>query len=133
MTMNYEMVIENLNSVFEGNNAEIQRLRAEVESLREENRILRQKKQRANYGVRSFEDRNGKTWYVVTDMVLNAGFKSRNMDAALSKRVFYGTVKKFSYRELADKIEKAPKTGVKCIDEEGRIEFMLNAKKRRAS
>ena len=131
--MNYEMVIENLNSVFKGNNEEIQRLRAEVESLREENRILRQKKQRPNYGVRSFVDKNGKTWYVLTDLVVSAGFAIPGMVKTVGKRVHYGTIRKFSYGELVDKIDEAPRSGVRCIDEAGYIEFINNKEKRRAS
>lgn len=83
-----------------------------------------EQKNRTDYGVRSFEDHNGKRWYLLSDLAVSAGFKSNALVYVVKNRVKYGSVRMFTYREMVGKVECPPRGGVKCVDEKGREEFL---------
>ena len=130
-TMNAAMTtfLATMNSCYEANEAEISNLKVKLEEaygtieiLRTENERLKLKK-RKDYGVRSFEDHNGKRWYVLTDVTANMGYCQGCTTPVIKNKVKFGMVRKFTYRELYSKIDCPPGPGVKCIDEQGKAEL----------
>ena len=137
MNTQFTDAMNSFTALFEGNEAEINRLKGELERkdvrlVELENEIKELKRdKRKDYGVRSFEDYNGKRWYVLTDLTVSMGFsRVGNSGPRAAKRVHLGTVRKFTYRELLGKIECPPGVGVRCVDEKGRQE-MLSVSKRK--
>lgn len=126
--------------LFEAKETEVAQLRAEVERLKglevklvevtHELDIAKAKlnRKRKDFGIRSFVDHNGKEWYPITDIAAVKGYKDvGNSAGVLVRSIKYGSVRRFSYRELYEKIEDAPTTGVRCVDKEG-MEEMLSYK-----
>lgn len=137
MNMGIQKAFNDVACLFEAKETEVEQLRAEVERLKglevklvevtHELDIARKKlgRKRKNFGIRSFVDHNGKEWYPITDITAVKGYKDVGSSSrALVKCVKYGSVRKFSYRELYEKIEDAPPTGVRCVDKEGMEEML---------
>ena len=137
MNTQFTDAMNSFTALFEGNEAEINRLKGELERkdvrlVELENEIKELKRdKRKDYGVRSFEDYNGKRWYVLTDLTVEMGFsRVSNSGPRAAKRVHLGTVRKFTYRELLGKIECPPGVGVRCVDEKGRQEMLAVSKRK---
>ena len=144
MNTQFVNAMNSFTALFEGSEAEINRLKDELERkeiilhnanvrlVELENEIKEMKRdKRKDYGVRSFEDYNGKRWYVLTDLTASMGFsRVGNSGPRAAKRVHLGTVRKFTYRELLGKIECPPGVGVRCVDEKGRQEMLAVSKRK---